>query len=206
MFAVVAPFSEGLRAAIEPCSFLMVAPALTAVVAAGVRWQAMLAALSAGVVGGWMLVDNRWILDGRLLQLSAVLVAMLLVALAVPAVRAALPRARLDRPAPQAAMVAVVSLIASLWWRPCVGAELGGILNGARDGLGRQLVPMAAYMLGILFVVPVIVALRYAVDPPERALAWVGWAAGAAGVVVAASLAAGQHDEVVVTLTRWTLE
>ena len=93
-----------------------------------------------------------------------------------------------------------------MWWRPCVGEELGTILNGAQHGIGEQLVPMAAYMLGALTPVAMVVAIRYALDPPDRWLRPVTWVAASVGIVVAASLAAGQHDEVVVTLTRWTLE
>jgi cytochrome c biogenesis protein CcdA len=93
-----------------------------------------------------------------------------------------------------------------MWWRPCVGAELGAILNGAQDGLAGEVVPMAAYMLGAILPVAVVVAISRAVQPPERATTVLAWGAVAVGLVVAASLVAGQHDEVVVTLTRWTLE
>lgn len=204
MFAVVGPFAESLRATLQPCTFLLIVPTLTAVVVARARWQALAAATVAAVVGGWVLIDNRWILDGWLLQLSAVFVAVLLVLMIVPLRR--ISHARLDAPIPQAFAVGVLTLIATMWWRPCVGTELGKVLNGAQDDVAGQLVPMAAYMLGALVPVAVIVAIRYAAEPSDRIITSVVWSAGAVGVVVAVSLAAGQHDDVVVTLTRWTLE
>jgi cytochrome c biogenesis protein CcdA len=206
--AVIGPFAEALRATFQPCTFLLIVPTLTAVVAARAGWRALAAATIAAVLGGWILMDNRWILDGGSLRFSAVLVVALLVLVTVPAGRGrmrALDRV-FRRESGRAATAGAITLIASLWWRPCVGEELGAILNGAQNGLGGQLVPMTAYMLGAMLPVALVVATRYAADPSERVLSAATWIAASVLVVVAASLVAGQHDEVVVTLTRWTVE
>ena len=61
-------------------------------------------------------------------------------------------------------------------------------------------------MLGLM--VPIIVAALVIrlLEPGPEALGWTGRIAAGVGVVVAGALVLGQHDDVVVTLTRWTLE
>jgi len=205
--AIVAPFAEAVRATAQPCTFLLIVPTLAAVLAAGARWQALVGAVFGGVLGGWLLADNRIVLDGAWLRLSGVVAIAAFVVLASPTARRVVPGAgRLDRPEAQAGVVAALTLLATMWWRPCVGAELGVILNGAQDGLAGELLPMAAYMVGALVPVAIVVALRYVVEPSDRVSSAVGWVFAIVGVVVAGSLVAGQHDDVVVTLTRWTLE
>jgi len=208
VIAVVGPFAEAVRATFQPCTFLLIVPIMAAVVAARARWQALVAAAVAAVVGGWIVADNSFLLDGWLLRLSAVVVIALLLLLVAPQLAERIPSfgAVPSSSSAQAAAVGAITLIATQWWRPCVGEELGVILNGAQDGLGGQLLPMAAYMLGALVPVALVVAIRYAVDPAEPVLATATWVAAAVAVVVAGSLVAGQHDDVVVTLTRWTLE
>lgn len=209
--AVVGPFAEAVRSTFQPCTFLLIAPILAAVLAARARWQALVGAIVGAVVGGWILIDNRWILDGWSLRVSAVLVATALTAIVMSPTDAddtdgaGGRRFRLAGPARWSA-VGVIAVIATMWWRPCVGSELGAILNGAQDGRAGQMMPMAAYMLGAMVPVAVVVALRHAVEPPERVLAAITQAGAAAGVIVAVFLVTGRHDDVVVTLTRWTLE
>lgn len=206
--AVVGPFAEGVRSTFQPCTFLLIVPTITVVITARARWQALASALGAGIAGGWVLVDNRWILDGWTLRASALLVAALLVLLVVPRVRDGATRLGLpaDRPWLDVATVGVVTFTATMWWRPCVGEELGAILNGAQRGLAAQFAPMAGYMVGSLIAVIVVVVVRHAAAPSDRLIVMAARVAAALGLVVAVSLVAGQHDDVVVTLTRWTLE
>lgn len=208
MTAVVGPFAEAVRATAQPCTFLLIVPTMAAVVACRARWQALVATVVAGTVGGWVLIDNRWILDGWLLRASAAVAIALFAVLAFQPLRSRVPGlARgLERDLSLAGIVGVITFTATLWWRPCVGEELGAILNGAQAGTVGQLVPMAAYMLGALVPVAAVVALRYALPPPGRALEAVAWASAALGIVISTSLLAGRHDDVVVALTRWTLE
>lgn len=201
--AVVGPFAESIRATIQPCTFLLIVPTLTAVIASKARWQSLVAATVAAIIGGWILVDNRWILDGGALRGSALLVIALLALLVLPTERLRPLRFIPTTAWPQAAMVGVITLVATMWWRPCVGRELGDILN--QDAFADQLVPMTAYMLGALVPAAAGVAIRYAIRPSASAMALVSWACALIGVVIAGSLVVGQHDDVVVVLTRWTL-
>lgn len=205
--SLVGPFAEAVRATVQPCTFLLIVPTLAAVAVAGAKWQALLGATVAGIVGGWLLADNRFLLDGAWLRVSGLLAIVLFALLVIPGVRAEVPGERyLGHVRGQAGIVAAVTLLATMWWRPCVGEELGVILNGAQDGLAGELLPMASYMLGALVPVAVVVAARYAAEPPQRWVSSMGLAFAAVGVVIGASLLAGQHDEVVVTLTGLTLE
>ncbi|MFW2334306.1 hypothetical protein [Ilumatobacter sp.] len=206
--AIVGPFTEAVRATTQPCTFLLIVPTLAAVVAAGAHWQALVGAVLAALVGGWVLADNQILLDDAWLRVSGLIVIGALVLLVSRTARDAMPGAgrRLERPWMQAGIVGGLTLVATMWWRPCVGEQLGIILNGAQDGLAGELLPMAAYMLGAVVPVAIVVAARYAIEPPRHVSNAIGRVFTAVGVVVAGSLVAGQHDEVVVTLTRWTLE
>ncbi len=195
-------FVEAVRATAQPCTFLLIAPMAIAVVCARARWSALLAAVGAAIVGGWLLAANWFLLDGASLVASAIVVIVLLGVIVTPRVGRRWPIATEDRS--RAAVVGIVTLVATMWWRPCVGSELGAILTASQDGLAGQLLPMAVYMIGAS--VPVVaIALAYAaVDPAERYTDALSWVAFAGAIVLGGSLALGQHDQVVVALTRWT--
>lgn len=201
---MLAPFAEAVRATAQPCTFLLIVPIAVGVAAARLRWQAFVAAAIAAILGGWLLAANRFLLEGVWLRVSGALVIAALAMIVVPQVSDRLQWA--GRAQLQVAVAGAVAFIAALWWRPCVGEELGVILSGAQNGLAGQLLPMAAYMLGAVAPVGLLVLLRYALGSPDRYLAVASLSALAIGVVVAGSLALGRHDDVVVTLTRWTLE
>ena len=200
VLTMLGAFAEAVRATFQPCTFLLVVPVLIAVLAAGATWAAVSAALVAATLGGWLLAANWWVLDAVALQAAAVLAVVALCALAAAATLDRL--AVLRRPAPTAAIVGGVTFAATLWWRPCVGEELGAILTGSRDGLVGQLPGMTAYTLGAMLPVVGVALLAHAVGA-ER-WRWMPAAAAAAGVVVVGALALGRHDEIVVALTRWT--
>ena len=95
------PFVEAVRATTQPCTFLLIAPSAIALVCARANWRSLLAALAAAIVGGWLLVANRFVLDGLWLNASGLLVIALLAAIVVPqptrrwrrgAIPAAMPR------------------------------------------------------------------------------------------------------------------
>ncbi len=201
---MIGPFAEAVRASTQPCTFLLVVPAVVAVVAARARWSSLVTVLVAAVVGGWWFASNAFVLDGWLLRLTGVAVIALLGIVVVGDRR---PDATvLSDEWVAAAVAGIVTLIATQWWRPCVGAELGAILTDAQDGLAGQLPAMAAYMLGAMVPAAVVVLAVQVLQPSARVLDVGALGALAIGVVVAGALALGQHEEVVITLTRWTLE
>jgi cytochrome c biogenesis protein CcdA len=97
-----------------------------------------------------------------------------------------------------------VTFVATQWWRPCIGSELGSILTASRDGFAGQLPGMAAYMLGAMIPVLVTVLIIRAIDPSSARALVAGRIAAVVGVIVAGALAIGRHDELVTALTRWT--
>ncbi len=199
---MIGAFAEAVRATLQPCTLLLLVPALAVVVATRCRWWSLVAAAGAAVIGGWSLAAGWIVLDGFWLQWSAVFVLAVLLLAVLGPVR---PRfgwaadARFEAPA-----VGGVTLLATLWWRPCVGTELGAILTASRGDLAGQLAGMAAYMLGALVPVALVVLLVRTIDLRGRRLTATAWAGGALGIVVAGALAVGRHDEVVGVLDRLT--
>lgn len=195
------PFVEAVRATWQPCTFLLVVPVTATAVVVGNRWRSLVAILIAAIVGGWLVAANWFVLDGVLLRLAALGAALALVA-------AVLLRARDRVPASERAAASVagaVTLLATMWWRPCVGDELGSILTGAQRDLGGELWPMALYMIGAMVPIMIVALAQHAIRPTERAQRIGTRVALGVGLAVMSSLVGGQHDRVVVTLTRWTL-
>lgn len=196
---MTAAFLEAVRSLVQPCTFLLVAPIVLAVVVAGARWYAAGAAVGGAVVGGWALAGNWWFLGDAAVRAAG---AGLVVAVAAVAVAARLPGRR--RPLLVVPAVAAVAVLATAWWRPCVGDQLGTILTAAQTGVAGQLPGMTAYMLGTMLPVVALACLRrlVSVGPPMSELARGAAIAGSA--ILGVALLAGRHDDVVVALTRWT--
>ncbi len=193
-------FGEAVRATTQPCTFLLVAPTLVGVMLVGATGAALGAALVAAILGGWLLAGNWWVLDGEWLQVSA---AVLLAGIVVVAASYRVDRLEaVRRPTAAAGASFATTLLASLWWRPCVGQELGSILTSSQSDVVGQLPGMAAYMLGTMVPVVALVLVVRAIEPrrPER----LAFAAATLGIVIAGSLVLGRHDTVIVTLTRWS--
>lgn len=199
---MVGAFLEAIRATIQPCTFLLLAPIATVVVVSGARWWSLLAANAAAVPGGWLLAANWWVLDGVLLRLSGIVFALVVTAVAWAVVGGRPDLLR--RPVILVPAVAAMSFLASLWWRPCVGNELGVILTDAQHDLRGQLPGMTAYMLGAMWPLAAIVLARTAIDPDRRISVVVSASSAAFAMVIGVALALGRHGDVVVTLTRWT--
>ena len=200
---VVGPFSEALRSTIQPCTFLLLAPVMLVVVAARLRLQAVIAAFGAGILGGWVFADNTFVLDGWWLRLSALPVLGVFVGLAIPAVGDRFPRLRGTTAG--ALGTGFVTAGATLWWRPCVGNELGTILTDAQSGVVGQMLPMAAYMIGALTPVAAVALAHRVWEPDQRTDVWLGWGALLMALIVSGSILVGRHDQIVVALTRWTV-
>jgi VIT1/CCC1 family predicted Fe2+/Mn2+ transporter len=197
-----AAFAEAIRATTQPCTLLLLLPALVTTVITRGRWLPFVAICIGAVLGGWLFIANVVALSDVQLQLSGLLVGgAIVVVVAAPTV----PSLRwAATPVAQTATAGVIMFVATLWWRPCIGAELGSILTGARRGLWGQLPGMAAYMLGALVPVLAVVLGMRAIDASPVSVRRAGWVAGGVGVVVAGALAVGRHDALVTTLTRWT--
>jgi uncharacterized membrane protein required for colicin V production len=195
-------FAEAIRATTQPCTLLLLLPSLIMAVVTRGRWASFVAMCVAAVLGGWLFLANVVAFSDVQLQLSGVLVLIVLTTLLVAPVVSWLGWA--EQPATQTAAAGFVTFVATQWWRPCIGSELGSILTASRDGLAGQLPGMAAYMLGAMVPVLVVVLIIRSIDPSPRTALVAGRVAGVAGLIVAGALAIGRHDELVTTLTRWT--
>ncbi len=160
---MLAAFAEAIRATTQPCTLLLLLPAIVMAILTRGRWPAFAAICVGAVLGGWLFIANVIALDAWQLQLSGAFVAALIaLALVAPSVHQLNLAAT---PGVQAAAAGVVTFVATLWWRPCIGEELGAILTGARAGVTGELPGITAYMLGAM--VPVLaVRARGASDRP----------------------------------------
>ncbi len=199
---MLAAFAEAIRATTQPCTLLLLLPAIVMAILSRGRWPAFAAICVGAVLGGWLFIANVIALDAWQLQLSGAFVAALIaLALVAPYVHQLNLAAT---PGVQSATAGVVTFVATLWWRPCIGEELGAILTGARAGVPGELPGITAYMLGTMVPVLAVVLVVRAIDPSPTTTRRLGWCAGGVGLVVAAAMAVGRHDELVTTLTRWT--
>jgi hypothetical protein len=198
--AVIATFVEAVRATGQPCTFLLLAPTLLTVAALRATWWSVASVFGAAIVGGWLAAVNVFVLDGWLLQVSGVVVA------ASVAAAVALPVGRSPRSerAITSSIAAAVTLLASMWWRPCVGAEFGELLTTALTDRISPLPGLAVYMVGAVLPVLVVALVWRTIAPPPRAERAVGLGATVAVCVIALAVAVGRHDTLVTGLTRWT--
>jgi uncharacterized membrane protein required for colicin V production len=199
---MISAFAEATRATTQPCTLLLLLPALLMAIIARGRWVPFAAICVGAVLGGWLFIANVVSLSDTQLQLSGILVAVAVGAtVAAPFVSWL---TWLERPTAQAALAGGVAFTATLWWRPCIGVELGSILTASRSGVAHQLPGITAYMLGAMLPVLAVVLIMRAIDPSPRAAQRAAFVAGGVGLVVAGALTIGRHDELVAHLTRWT--
>ncbi len=195
-------FAEAVRATAQPCTLLLLVPPLVMAVVTRGRWAPFAATCIGAVLGGWLFIANVVALSPARLQFSG-----LLVAAAIGLVVAAPTVPRLGwaaTPSAETGASGFVAFVATLWWRPCVGVELGSILTAARSGVVGQLGGITAYMLGALVPVLAAVLLIRAIDPSVTNARRAGWVAGGVGIATAGALTIGRHDDLVSTLTRWS--
>jgi hypothetical protein len=195
-------FAEAIRATTQPCTLLLLVPPLVMAVITRGRWAPFLAMCVGAVLGGWLFIANVVVLSDTWLRLSGLLVASILAIVLAAPVISWLGWA--DNAGVRAAAAGAVTFIATLWWRPCIGSELGAILTASRSGLAPQLPGITAYMLGAMVPVLAVVLAMRAIDPTPPRAQVVSRVAGLLGLVVAGALAIGRHDDLVTALTRWT--
>lgn len=205
-------FVEGVRSIVLVCHLVILAPVGLTIVAARGRWPAVVGAVFGVVLGGWFFVTNRFgSISDMQLRITATLLIVVAVLLGFPMLlRRDRPPwlsdlgAKIQSPLATFGITAFAATMVTQWWRPCVGVELGSILtSGPRDPWG-QLLPSTAFMLGIAMPL-VLLGLTYAVARPgpesSTKLSWVG---SALTIVLAASVIAGQHGEIVSRLFQWS--
>lgn len=199
---MLAAFAEAVRATTQPCTLLLILPSIVMATITRGRWAPFAAICVGAVLGGWLFIANLVALSDVQLQLSGVLVALAIGALLAAPCAPSLAWATTT--SAKTVVAGAVSFVATLWWRPCIGTELGAILTASRRGTSGQLPGITAYMLGTFVpVLAVVLAIR-ALDPSAVAARRADWVAGGIGLVVAGALTIGRHDELVGTLTRWT--
>lgn len=195
-------FAEAIRATTQPCTLLLLLPPVAMAVITRGRWAPFAAMCVGAVVGGWLFIANVVALTDRQLQVSGLLVALaiasVLAAPSVPWLHWAGDRRT------EAGIAGGITFVATLWWRPCIGTELGVILTAARNGVPPQLPGITAYLLGAMLPVLAVVLVARAIDPSPTATKHTARVAGGVGLVVAFALAVGRHDELVSALSRWT--
>ncbi len=201
---MIPAFLEAIRASTQPCTLLLVLPSILMAIVTRGRWAPFAAICVGAVFGGWLFIANVVLLSDAQLQISGVLVIGVITLVIVAPYLGSLTWAQ--GTAFQTGAAGAVAFVATLWWRPCIGAELGTILTASRNGVGAQLPGIAAYMLGALVPVLVVVLIMRAIDPSAHMAQRASLAAGVVAVVIAGALAVGRHDELVTALTRWTLQ
>ena len=195
-------FAEAVRATTQPCTLLLLIPQLSMAVITKGRWAPFAAICVGAVLGGWLFIANVMALSSAQLRLSGVLVA---VTIGLVAAAPSVPQlAGFAGPGAETGAAGGVAFVATLWWRPCVGVELGAILSGARAGLVGQLGGITAYMFGALIPVLAAALVIRAIDPSDDNTRRASWLAGGIGIATATALAVGRHDELVTALTRWS--
>lgn len=197
-----AAFVEAVRSLVQPCSLVVIVPPVCAVLAGRGRRHVVVGTVVGGVLGGWTFAAGRLVLDPTGLRLSA-LVLMTAMAILLLGTWERLPAALAGPPAHSLA-AASVAFVAVLWWRPCVGSQLGRILTGFPEEPLRHVLPASAYMLGLM--VPAIVA-GLALDLGRQRPSIGRGAAGAGSFVVGIlglAVLAGRHGDLVSELVHLT--
>ena len=205
-------FVEGVRSIVQVCHLVILAPVALTIVAARGRWQAVAGSVFGVVFGGWFFVTNRFgsITDTQL-RVTATLLIVAVIPIAFPKLfdrdRPAWLRTTGEQAGSAAATFAIPALVATMvtqWWRPCVGVELGSILtNGPRDPWG-QLLPSTGFMLGVSTPLILLGLIYASVRPAAELSARLAWVGASLVFVLAASVIAGQHGEIVSRLFQWS--
>ena len=154
-------------------------------------------------VSVWLFMANVVALSDTQIRITGLLAAVAVVGLIVAPYVQSLHWAADVRL--QTGTAGVLGFLGTLWWRPCVGEELGAILTGAsRGGLAGQVLGMSAYILGAMVPVVIVGLFVRAIGPSERQNVWLASATTGLAVMLGTALAFGQYDQLVETLTRWS--
>ncbi len=202
-------FVEGARSIVQACHLVILAPVMLAVLAGRGRWQVVAGGVAGIALGGWLFATRWLVLDETAIRWSALVViaSLLGIGLGDRALRLRRGPAEADAswfPWLQAALAAISAVVATSWWRPCVGEELGEILTQAPGAPWAQLLPTVGFMLGISIPVVLVGLAMAAWHPSPVAAQRVTLGATGVGLVLGATVLAGRHGEIVARLFEWS--
>jgi len=153
---------EGIESLKLACSIILLVPAV-GILLTGRRRVPVIAAvwLATVTLVAWVRFAGWWVTPATNIG-----------HLALGLVTAALGLAAWKRPHFAWDLAATISLalLATWAWVPCVGRELGAVLNEARFSPWGELVPTAIYFVGLFIVLIVLAALPTLVPALSRAL------------------------------------
>lgn len=147
-------FAEGIESIKLACSLVLLIPALGIVLLGRRRtllvpiWIVTVAAIAWLRFVGWFDLEPSGVLH---------------VGAGIALVGLALAAWKRDEPVTDASATVLAAIIATWTWVPCVGRELGEILNNARSAPWGQLVPTALFIGGTFLPLIMIAAVDVAI-------------------------------------------
>lgn len=192
---MIAAFAEGVESAVLPCSLALILPGAVVTLAGRGVWTIPVGYAAGVAVAVWAKVAGIVTLEA---SGSAALAAGLL--LGGGAVIAFRHPHRWGWVAGASA-----GIVAAAVWRPCVGAELGSILNSAPEDPVGVAPGLAAYLAGLLLLVAAIAVVTHVVDSTRPWVRSIATGAVALGVGMGLLVAAGLHHDATGLLFRWSV-
>lgn len=153
---------EGIESLKLACSIILLVPAV-GVLLSGRRRVPLLAAVWVGTVTvvAWVRFAGWWVTPAT--NIGHLALGLVTAAIAILAWKR--PNVGLD-----VAATVSLALLATWAWVPCVGRELGQVLNEARFSPWGQLAPTAVYFVGLFLVLIVLAALPVLIPAINRAI------------------------------------
>jgi hypothetical protein len=185
---VISPFAEGVRSVVLPCSFALVLPVIAVALASPRRpGLAVTMAGAAVVAAAW--VHAAGLLTGAAVSVVSAVLAVLSIGVAVVWLR------RRVTAAFGIGLATLPGIFGAWIWQPCVGNELGAILQAVGERAPASLLPLGAYTAGLLLPAYAVVLARIATGDRQRPLL------STSGAVIAAVMAllvlSGLDDRIV---------
>lgn len=150
----MALFAEGIESLKLACSLVLLMPAVGIILLGRRRVWLVPTWIATVSVVAWLRFTGQW--DPFPSGIGYIAAGVALVALAAFAWKR-------NQLGPDVAATAVAGFVAGWSWVPCVGRELGEILNNARDEPWSELGPTIIYMSGLFVPLILIAALGVAV-------------------------------------------
>ncbi len=191
-------FAEAVRDLALPCSLTLVIPGVAASLSARSNPLAVATSTFAGTaVVGWLRISGQ--IPSSLTWWSSMGVGIL-VLVAYGALFA-----RATRPGQRVTAGLVVGASAASIWTPCVGEQLGSILNRAPEDAVGVALPFIAFIAGISIVAIAVALARVGFDPPESVSTFLSRIGVAMGLAIAVLIGSGLYSNVVAQLVTWSL-